>query len=144
MTERRDPAPRIGQKLDISNYMVWSHEIEYALRYRNLWGLVVPLDDPEVELPVSLMGMRRRSGTRDGGPPRKDGGSGSSKVEGTAAAKAAAEQEDAEQEALKTMAAVTKQVERAEQARVICEVSGSWVDALVYSGRVCGTRPAAS
>jgi len=26
----------------------------------------------------------------------------------------------------------------------VCEVNGSWVDALVYSGRVCGTRPAAS
>jgi len=119
MTERHDPVPRIGRKLDISNYLVWSHEIEYALRLRKLWGLVVPLDDPEAELPVSLMGVRRRSGTRDGGLPRKDGGSGRGKMEGTAAEKAAAKQEDAEQEAMETMAAVTKQAERAEQARVI-------------------------
>jgi len=49
MGDRGDVAPRITAKLDVANYLSWSHEVEYALRDRDLWGLVVAEDSAEAE-----------------------------------------------------------------------------------------------
>ena len=37
MGDRGESAPRITSKLDVANNLSWSHEVEYALRYRALW-----------------------------------------------------------------------------------------------------------
>jgi len=41
--------PRVTAKLDVDNFMAWCHEIEYLLRFHDLWGLVVPEKHPEAE-----------------------------------------------------------------------------------------------
>jgi len=63
-----DAAPRVTAKLDATNYLQWSYEMEHTLRYRGLWGLVVPLGTSEAEPTIAgqpLGGERDMSGTSD-------------------------------------------------------------------------------
>ena len=54
--------------MDVDNFMAWSHEIEYLLRFHDLWGLVVPENHPKAETQIAssaigpMPGMQTRSG----------------------------------------------------------------------------------
>ena len=60
--------------MDVDNFMAWSHEIEYLLRFHDLWGLVVPEDHPEAEPQIASSaigptpGVQTRSGLTLGVP----------------------------------------------------------------------------
>jgi len=60
--------------LDVDNFMAWSHEIEYLLRFHDLWGLVVPENHPDAEPHVAssaigpMPGVQTRSGLTLGVP----------------------------------------------------------------------------
>jgi len=116
--------PRASAKLDVDNYMSWSHEMEYLLRFQGLWGLVVPLDHPEAEGQISSLettGMQLRSGLQLGAPSPMGSRGGTSrddaaiKVEKTAGDAATGQKE----EALLLGRAVSAQQTRAERARVV-------------------------
>jgi len=42
-------APRVTAKIDATNYLQWSYEMEHTLRYRGLWGLLAPVGSTEAE-----------------------------------------------------------------------------------------------
>jgi len=63
-----DAAPRVTAKLDATNCLQWSYEMEHTLRYRGLWGMVVPLGTSEAEPTIAgqpLGGERGMSGAID-------------------------------------------------------------------------------
>jgi len=120
MGDRGEAAPRITSKLDVANYLSWSHEVEYALRYRALWGLVVPEDSEEAEatLEVTPHKMRLRSASAEMSAAAS--GSGDVKAEDARAAARAQEELASDQT---VGAAVAAQRARAEKARVVIMMS---------------------
>jgi len=84
MGDRGDFAPRITAKLDVANYLSWSHEVEYALRYRDLWGLVVAEDScgggadasGDAKQDAAALGVCREDGGRWKQRGRQDGAGG--------------------------------------------------------------------
>jgi len=123
--------PRVTSKLDIDNYMAWSHEIEYLLRFHDLWGLVVPTNHPEAEPQITssagrpAMGMQLRSGATLGAsktePPHvdTDGRAAAGSGSGVAADKMLTVPADPATAALAWDETVNEQRQRGERARVI-------------------------
>jgi len=116
--------PRASAKLDVENYMAWSHEMEYLLRFQGLWGLVVPVDHPEAECQIPSAGtdgIRLRSGLQLGASVGTGTLGGTSR--GDAVVKSETTTDDTattpEEEALLLVRAADEQRTRAERARVI-------------------------
>jgi len=125
MGDRGDVAPGITAKLDVANYLSWSREVEYALRYRDLRGLVVPEDSEEAEVPLEVTPCKMRLHSASTERTALSGGSWDAKANDLAAddARAAARaQEDlAADQAVATI--VAAQRARAEKARVVIMMS---------------------
>jgi len=95
-----DGAPRVTAKLDATNYLQWSYEMEHTLRYRGLWGLVAPVGSTDAE-PILNGPLRSGEGAPHGvaephghgesTEPTENAGSADDKAQMTTRAAAAAE-----------------------------------------------------
>ena len=120
MGDREESAPRITSKLDVSNNLSLSHEVEYALRYRALWELVVTEGSEEAEATLEMTPHKMRQGSASAEENAASSGSGDVKAEDARAAARA--QEELASDQTVTMA-VAAQRARAEKGRVFMMVS---------------------
>jgi len=153
MAGESDGGPRVTAKLDATNYLQWSYEMEHTLRYRGLWGLVAPVGSTEAE-PILNGPLRRGEGAPHGAAephsheestePTEDAGSADDKANMITRAAAAAErraQELEEQDARSAQAtAVTRREKdmREGQARAFIMVHMK----AHHAGRLRGARTA--
>jgi len=120
MGDREESSPRTTSKLDVANNLSWSHEVEYALRYRALWGFVVPEGSEEAEETLETTPHKMRQGSASSEENAAASGSGDVKAEDARAAARAQEELASDQTVTMTVAAHRA---RAEKARVVIMVS---------------------
>jgi len=143
----------VTAKLDATNYLQWSYEMEHTLRYRGLWGLVAPVGSTEAG-PIlngplrsgegAPHGVAEPQGHGESTEPTEDAGSEDDKAQMTTRAAAAAERRAQELEerdartAQATVATLWEKDMREGQARafIMMHIKAH------HAGRLRGTRTA--